>query len=97
MKRFITHLFVWFLLFLGGMILMELGAQLHPRLEVILFAKASQYGHTIFRIAEFENRNQKPDLLTLGSSTCYRGIDPRPFASSGLDAFNLCSSKPVLL
>ena len=92
MRRFATHLFVWLLLFLGGTIVVGLGAQLHPRLEAMLFAKAGQFGHTIFRSPEFANRDQGPDLITLGSSTCYRGIDPRPFSSFGLDAFNLCSS-----
>ena len=96
MKRFIIQLSTWLFLFLGGMVAVGLGAQLHPRLEVMLFAKAGQYGHTIFRIPDFSEREQKPDLITLGSSTCYRGIDPRPFAASGLDAFNLCSSSQSL-
>ena len=92
MKRFGIQLGVWLFLFLGGVVAVGLGAQLHPRLEVMLFAKAEQYGHTIFRIPDFAERDEKPDLITLGSSTCYRGIDPRPFAASGLNAFNLCSS-----
>lgn len=92
MKRFGIQFSVWLLLFLGGIASVGIGAQLHPRLEVMLFAKAGQSGHTIFRIPDFAERGKKPDLITIGSSTCYRGIDPRPFAASGLDAFNLCSS-----
>ena len=92
MKRFGIQFGVWLLLFLGGIAAVGIGAQLHPRLEVMLFAKAGQSGHTIFRIPDFAEWDEKPDLITLGSSTCYRGIDPRPFATSGLNAFNLCSS-----
>ncbi|MDA8695940.1 hypothetical protein N9L83_03215 [Flavobacteriales bacterium] len=92
MKRFSIQISVWLLFFLGGIVAVGIVAQLHPRLEVMLFAKAGQHGHTIFRNADFVDRDDKPDLITLGSSTCYRGIDPRPFAASGLDAFNLCSS-----
>ena len=92
MKRFGIQFGAWLSFFFGGIVAIGLGAQLHPRLEVMLFAKAEQYGHTIFRIPDFAERDEKPDLIALGSSTCYRGLDPRPFAASGLDAFNLCSS-----
>jgi len=41
---------------------------------------------------DFVQSDGPHDVVTLGSSTCNRGIDPRPFAQQGLSAFNLCSS-----
>ena len=92
MKQFGIQFGLWLLFLPIGIIAVGLGAQIHPRLEVMLFAKATQYGHTIFRITEFSTLETAPDLVTLGSSTCYRGIDPRSFTKSDLSAFNLCSS-----
>lgn len=92
MKRFLIRFCSWLPLFFAGIAVVGFGAQLHPRFEFLLFGKATQFGHTIFRIPEFVELEHTPTLLTLGSSTCYRGIDPRPFANRTIDAFNLCSS-----
>ena len=73
MKRFSIQFGVWLVFFLGGIVAVEISAQLHPRLEVMLFAKAGQFGQTIFRIPDFAKRDQKPVLIALGSSTCYGG------------------------
>lgn len=70
---------------------MALVAQVHPRLEYILFAKGP-FGSTFYRMPDFVQSDGPHDVVTLGSSTCNRGIDPRPFAQHGLSAFNLCSS-----
>ena len=92
MKHFCIQFGLWLVLFLIGNALVGIATQIHPKIEFILFAQASQHGHTIFRIPDFAEWDENPDLITLGSSTCYRGIDPRPYTASGLDAFNLCSS-----
>ena len=36
------------------------------------------------------------DIVILGSSTCYRGIDPYHFTKANLNSFNLCSSSQSL-
>ena len=51
------------------------------------------YSGTAYRIPEFTNYDaQEWDALHLGSSTCYRSLDPRVFSNDSLNTFNLCSS-----
>ena len=92
MKRFLFHTLGFVPALLFGVAAMMVMAQAHPRISYMLFGKASEYGHTIQRTPDFAERDTGPDLLFLGSSTCYRGMDPRPFESRKINAFNLCSS-----
>ena len=73
----------------------------HPvhrsRIEVMLLAKAGQYGHTIFRIPDFSERVETPDLITLGSSTCYRGHRPAAFCRIRIGRVQPLLLEPVLL
>ena len=92
MKRFLLHTLAFVPALLLGVAAMMVLAQVHPRVSYMLFGKASEFGHTIERISDFAKREKGPDVLFLGSSTCYRGMDPRPFETRGTHAFNLCSS-----
>lgn len=47
-------------------------------------------GHTLQRFREIEKYNDI-DVLCIGSSTCYRGFDPRIFENYGLSCFNMGS------
>lgn len=49
------------------------------------------YGHTFTRMKEV-NEAQNVDVLLVGSSHAYRGIDPRILNKKGIKAFNLGSS-----
>ncbi|MDR5589704.1 hypothetical protein [Christiangramia sp. SM2212] len=49
------------------------------------------YGHTFSRLQD-ASKQKKNDVLILGSSLAYRGLDTRIFAGNGLKAFNLGSS-----
>lgn len=49
------------------------------------------YGHLFTRVSEIENI-KNPDILFLGSSHAYRGLDPRVFEKEGISSFNLGSS-----
>lgn len=91
MKRFLLRIWLVVPVLLVGIFALALVAQVHPRLEYILFAKGP-FGSTFFRMPDFAQSKGPHDVVTLGSSTCNRGIDPRPFAQQGLSAFNLCSS-----
>lgn len=49
------------------------------------------YGH-LFTRAKEAKETKNPDILFLGSSHAYRGLDPRVFAQEGITSFNLGSS-----
>ena len=49
------------------------------------------YGHLFTRVKEAKE-TKNPDILFLGSSHAYRGLDPRIFAEEGITSFNLGSS-----
>ena len=89
LTRFGAHL-IWMSLFIAvvmGASLKSDGIQ-----EVMLAAEAGNSG-TAFRIPEFAALDiQEWDALHLGSSTCYRSMDPHVFADYELNTFNLCSS-----
>ena len=91
MKRFLARL-IWGLpTLMLGILAVVFMAQLNPKLEYILFAKGP-FGSTAYRIPEYERLIEAPDFMALGSSTCDRSVDHRPFEARGLTAFNLCSS-----
>lgn len=89
LKRFGFHL-IWMSLFIAAVMGASMG--LTDIQEAILTSEAGNSG-TAFRIPEFANHDTKKwDALHLGSSTCYRSLDPRVFSNDGLNTFNLCSS-----
>lgn len=94
MRQFGINFALFTIFAIGGLICIGLIAQLHPRLENGIFAKAGSYGHTHLRISDFIETAESNsfEILHLGSSTCYRGINPAPFANLGHPSFNLCSS-----
>lgn len=49
------------------------------------------YGHLFTRVKDVQNV-KNPDILFLGSSHSYRGLDPRVFQEYGISSFNLGSS-----
>ena len=91
MKRFLLRTLLSVPALLAGLVIVSALAQLHPKLEYFLFAKGP-FGSTFFRMSDFDAADDSFDIVTLGSSTCNRGIDPRPFAEEEMTAFNLCSS-----
>ena len=49
------------------------------------------YGHTFTRMQDAQ-KTKNVDVLIVGSSHAYRGIDPRILQKDGISAFNLGSS-----
>ena len=98
MREFIGDLFRFASFSIGGFLALGLIAQLHPQAESVLFAKPSAYGHTYLRIPNFLALSdiEALDIVILGSSTCYRGINPYHFTKANLNSFNLCSSSQSL-
>ncbi|MDG2426719.1 MAG: hypothetical protein P8M07_09060, partial [Flavobacteriales bacterium] len=79
--------------------LTTVGGRHFDRIEAWFWGDSFGGGSTNLRMPEFvrwSESNPLPDLLFLGSSTCYRGIDPHPFEVAGLSSFNLCSSAQPL-
>ena len=94
MRQFGKDISLFAVFFIAALIALGMGAQLHPRLENSLFAKPTSYGHTHLRITDFleSTKTKSTQIVHLGSSTCYRGIDTAPFADLDHPSFNLCSS-----
>lgn len=63
--------------------------------EKYTFYNESSYGDTYRRMADFEG-SAPHDLWLLGSSTCYRGIDPNYLDKTGKSGFNLCSGMQTI-
>ena len=94
MRKFGKDIGLFSLFFIATLVAFGMVAQLHPRLENGLFAKPNSYGHTHLRITDFleSTKTRSTEIVHLGSSTCYRGIDTAPFADLDHPSFNLCSS-----
>lgn len=89
MKQFFNRLlkFILFLPFAWACVF-SLG-YLSPSLSTLFIAKPTLEGAVYLKSREFtELPEQDLDILFLGSSTCYCGIDPHHFEN----AFSLCSS-----
>lgn len=56
-----------------------------------LFYRRGAYGHTHTRLAEAKSAGPV-DVLVVGSSHAYRGVDPRELAREGYTSFNLGTS-----
>ena len=91
MKRFLKHI----LLFVASMAILYLplvwiagtsGLPLNiARLE-------ANYGHMGLRLQEADSLQERPDIVFIGSSHCYRTFDTRVYDSAGFRSFNLGSS-----
>ena len=99
MPQFLLRLAGQTLGFIGFILTMGLIAPMHPKMEAKLFTRGGGFGNTHQRIPEFKQKLQTEgiELLFLGSSTCYRGINPVSFEDKlGMTTFNLCSSSQAL-
>ncbi|MES2809139.1 MAG: hypothetical protein V4619_10965 [Bacteroidota bacterium] len=66
--------------------------KLVPRLfQKNLYYKVAGYGHSFTRFHEADTSKQPVDVLVVGSSHAYRGVDPRIFAQHNIKIFNLGS------
>jgi hypothetical protein len=92
MKRFLFRILVGSIFFIVvyPVAIFALGSFLPKYFKNIKQTKGG-YGHLWSRLREIE-KSPDADILILGSSTAYRGIDTRSFDSLGLKAFNLGSS-----
>ncbi|MDQ3051609.1 MAG: hypothetical protein M3Q95_12035 [Bacteroidota bacterium] len=93
MKKFFIYL-ICFLLFTIGIYLVFIwisGNALPLYLRKNLSYRVGAYGHMNSRMREVRNY-ENTDVLILGSSHAYRGIDIRYFEKTGINAFNLGSS-----
>ncbi len=88
-KRFIFFVFFAFCFYL---LVMPLWASFLPfYMSKNLRSCIGCYGHTLTRMQEVKKVTD-PDVLIIGSSHAYRGIDPRIFKADSINAFNLGSS-----
>lgn len=93
MKRFLQHIvhFIGFTL-LGYIVLICFWGELATdSFKKNLHYKIGYYGHMFSRINDIQDEKDV-DILFLGSSHVYRGLDPRIFETYGFKAFNLGSS-----
>ncbi len=93
MRKFISDI-LFFAVFAAGFylaLLMLWGAYVPARFKPNLSYIRGAYGHSYSRFAEAKSFG-KVDVLILGSSHAYRGIDTRIFTEHGYRAFNLGSS-----
>ncbi|MBN1251309.1 MAG: hypothetical protein JXA16_04175, partial [Bacteroidales bacterium] len=88
MKKFITSLLLFVIFFsIFYICALFLPSIFKPNLNYRLGA----YGHMYTRLSEVKNVTNL-DILFLGSSKSYRGIDTRIFKKNGFNTFNLGSS-----
>lgn len=95
MRQFLIQLFMFGLVAAMGYAgILSLGL-VSPEWERTLITRTSDFGGLNRRAEEWESRiagGAETDIVLLGSSTCYSGIDPAAFEAYGLEGFNLCSS-----
>ncbi len=93
MRKFITTLlsFGVFALLFFMIAVYVWGNSSHPLLKSNLVYKQETTGHLNSRLKEVKDI-ENIDLLFLGSSSTYRGFDPRIFEANGFSSFNLGSS-----
>ncbi len=94
MRQFVSQLLCFLTFCATTLAALMIFSMLSQRCESMFFANRSTQGQTIFRLPEYRKtaRLRKIDILHLGSSTCYRGVDPHAYEDYGLNGFNLCSS-----
>lgn len=93
MKRFIFKVFTFGLVLCVTLIgLIYIWGAVVPRiLQKNIYYRPAGNGHTLTRLREADTAKHI-DVLVIGSSHAYRGIDPRIFAQEGLKIFNLGTS-----
>ncbi|MFC4632532.1 hypothetical protein ACFO3O_01335 [Dokdonia ponticola] len=93
MKRFIKTLlsFGIFAILFFVVALYLWGNNSHPLLKSNVIYQKGTTGHLNSRLKEVKDI-KNVDLLFLGSSSTYRGFDPRLFEANGFSSFNLGSS-----
>lgn len=93
MKVFIQKIFLFFsFAVVFYLIALVLWGSFAPTLfESNIHYKKNSYGFMDLRIKEFKEVGDL-DILFLGSSRVYRGLDPRNFEAGGYSSFNLGSS-----
>lgn len=93
MKRFLFQsiLFVIFSIIVYGFLLISFGKFLPQNFKPNLSYKKGGYGHLFSRLEDAKN-SKDIDVLVLGSSHAYRGVDTRIFEKRGVKMFNLGSS-----
>ena len=93
-KYFLKKIVFFALFTLTIWILMWGLATAFPVVESLFIAQTDNDGATNLRSAElmeFKDSSSVADVLFLGSSTCYRGLNPHALSSLGLSGFSLCS------
>ncbi|WP_374329189.1 hypothetical protein [Soonwooa sp.] len=93
MKKFLINigLFTVFAVFFYIIIMPLWGSVMPPFMAKNVRNCMGCYGHTFTRMKDAA-KTKDIDVLIVGSSHAYRGIDPRIFEKEGITAFNLGSS-----
>ena len=99
MKAFLNKLLLFTVSYLAFILIIIFASAQSATIEKYTFHNRSNHGETVYRIPEFRQTikdNKSLELLFLGSSTCYRGINPNKFDSITPETFSLCSSSQTL-
>lgn len=98
MKAFGLRFSIFLLFLLASLFSVMIIGTANQKLERHLFGRRQSFGHTYQRIPEFRSQTETnpASLIHLGSSTCYRGINPAAFERVGYSSFNLCSSSQTI-
>lgn len=94
MRNFILRLlfFIAFFLFFYSLSLLIVGNSSYFKLlKPNINFKMGSYGHTYSRLSDAK-QIKSVDILVVGSSHAYRGVDNRYFAQNGISMFNLGTS-----
>lgn len=100
MHRLIRHIVSFTLVFILFGAVMMVPAFFNNLWESLFFGPPQAGGAVSIRIPEFEQfleDHDEIDYLFLGSSTCYRGIDPHHLYDENLVTFNLGSSSQQMM
>jgi hypothetical protein len=95
MREFLFHFARFGAVALVGYAMILAIGLVSPSWESNLIVRTTDFSGLNRRTAEWNERvaaGKATDLVFLGSSTCYSGIDPAALEAFGLEGFNLCSS-----
>lgn len=98
MRLFLSKLLRFFLVLPFGWLLLFCAAIVSPDVESHFIAKEKNWGFVNAKTSEWADIRDSlnMDVVVFGSSTCYSGVDPQAFKSSGIEAFNFCSSAQAI-
>jgi len=93
MSKFLRNIFLFiaFTVLFYPVMLIVWGEFAPAKLKKNLNYRIGSHGHMYTRLKELK-ATENPDILVVGSSTVYRGYDPRIFEKHGIKLFNLGSS-----